>query len=191
MAFPFHKIRCAVGGRRMSFLFHLSGLYVMPPCFRAVMLPCLLVGMMACRHTQYLLGASSRFPHGLVDGCKSVEVLNIAYNMLIYCLIHTQLLLNKRMMPNKRQRKEEVKAGLDTAAFLLHRPLGVVRILLSLYVIIYQHYIIYIQQFNRISQAFQQSFGQGVISAHSLVWLIASLASIHVGGIGKPVGCRR
>lgn len=110
--------------------------------------------------------------------------------MLIYCLIHAQLILNKRMMPNKRQRKEEVRAGLDVAAFPLHRPLGVVGILLSLYITIYQHYIIYIQQFNRISQAFQQSFGHGVIPAHSLAWLIASLASIHVGGIGKPVGCR-
>ena len=93
-------------------------------------------------------------------------------------------------MPNKRQRKEEVRAEPNVALFLLHRPLGVVGILLSLYIAIYQHSIIYIQQFNRISQAFQQSLGYGVIPAHSLAWLIASLAAIHVGGIGKPVGCR-
>ena len=93
-------------------------------------------------------------------------------------------------MPNKRQRKEEVRTELDAAAFPLHRPLGVVGILLSLYIAIYQHFIISIQQFNRISQAFQQFLGHGVISAHSLAWLVASLAAIHVGGIGKPVGCR-
>ncbi len=93
-------------------------------------------------------------------------------------------------MPNKRQRKEEVRAEPNVALFLLHRPLGVVGILLSLYIAIYQHSIIYIQQFNRISQAFLQSLGYGVIPAYSLAWLIASLAAIHVGGIGKPVGCR-
>ncbi|MFS2996355.1 hypothetical protein AAH013_18705 [Phocaeicola dorei] len=48
------------------------------------------------------------FSHGLVDGCKSVEVLNMTHNTLLYCLIRAQLVLNKRMMPNKRQRKEEV-----------------------------------------------------------------------------------
>lgn len=93
-------------------------------------------------------------------------------------------------MPNKRQRKEGVRTELDAAALPLHRPLGVVGILLSLYITIYQHSIISIQQFNRISQAFQQFLGHGVISAHSLAWLVASLAAIHVGGIGKPVGCR-
>lgn len=171
----------------MPSLFRRLGWYVMQPCRYAVMLPCLLVGMSA-----YVIpiGLPYRFPHGLVDGCKSVEVLNMAHNTLVYCLIHTQLPLNKRMMSNKRQRKEEVRVGLAVAAFPLHRPLGVVGILLSLYVVIYQHSIIDIQQFNKISEALQQSFGHGVIPAHSLTWLIAPLATIYVGCIGKPVGYR-
>ena len=37
-------------------------------------------------------------------------------------------------MPNKRQRKEGVRTELDAAALPLHRPLGVVGILLSLYI---------------------------------------------------------
>ncbi len=195
MAFPFQKVRCAVGGYRMLFPFRQLGgtscRHVgMSPCFRAVMLPCLLVGMMACRHTQYLLGASSRFPHGLVDECKSVEVLNIAHNTLVYCLIHAQLVLNKHIMHNKQLRKEKVMTEPDAAIFPLHRPFGVVGILLRMYFTIYQHYIISIQQFNRISEALQQSFGHGVIPAHVFTGIIASVTAIHVGGIGKPVGCR-
>ncbi len=93
-------------------------------------------------------------------------------------------------MSNKRQRKEEVRAELDVTMPTLHRPLGVVGILLSLYFAIYQHYIISIQQFNRISEALQQSFGHGVIPAHIFTGMIASVTAIHVGGIGKPVGCR-
>lgn len=178
------------------FLFCLSGLYVMPPCRYVAMFSCRHVSMPACRHdgmSAYIIPICGiqPFSHGLVDRCKSVEVLNMTHNTLVYCLIRAQLVLNKRMMPNKRQRKEEVRAELDTAAFLLHRPLGVVGILLRMYFTIYQHYIISIQQFNRISQAFQQSFGHGVIPAHSLAWLVASLTSIYVGDIGKPVGCRR
>lgn len=157
--------------------------------------PCRYVAMPVCRHdgmSAYVIPAwgIQPFPHGLVDGCKSVEVLNMVHNTLVYCLIRIQLVLNKRMMPNKRQRKEEVRVGLDAATSPFHRPLGVVGILLSLYITIYQHSIISIQQFNRISQALQQSFGHGVIPAYSLAWLIASLAAIHVGCIGKPVGCR-
>lgn len=162
----------------------------------AAMSVCRHVAMPACRHddmSAYAIPAwgIQPFSHGLVDRCKSVEVLNMTHNTLVYCMIRAQLVLNKRMMPNKRQRKEEVRAEPNAAAFPLHRPLGVVGILLSLYVSIYQHYIIYIQQFNRISEAFQQSFGHGVIPAHSLAWLIASLTSIYVGDIGKPIGCRR
>ncbi|WP_147332667.1 hypothetical protein, partial [Phocaeicola vulgatus] len=67
----------------------------------------------------------------------------MTHNTLVYCLIRAQLVLNKRMMPNKRQRKEEVRAEPNVALFLLHRPLGVVGILLSLYIAIYQHSIIY------------------------------------------------
>ena len=160
-----------------------------------VMPPCRYVAMPVCRHdvmSAYVIHAWGilPFPHGLVEGCKSVEVLNMAHNTLVYCSIRAQLVLNKRMMPNKRQRKEEVRAGLDTAASFLHRPLGIVGILLSPYIAIYQHSIVSIQQFNRISEAFQQSFGHGVIPAHSLAWLIPSLTSIHVGCIGKAVGCR-
>lgn len=81
-------------------------------------------------------------------------------------------------------------AELDAAVFPLHRPLSVVGALLSLYVVIYQHYIISIQQFNRISEALQQPFGHGVIPAHIFTGMIASVTAIHVGGIGKPVGCR-
>lgn len=92
-------------------------------------------------------------------------------------------------MHNKRQRKEKVKAEPDAVAFTFHRPFGVVGILLSLYFAIYQHYIISIQQFNRISEALQQSFGHGVIPAHIFTGMIASVTAIHVGGIGKPVGC--
>ena len=179
----------------MLFLFCLSGLYVIPPWRYVAMFSCRHVAMPACRHdgmSTYIIPICGiqPFPHGLVDGCKSVEVLNMTHNILVYCLIRAQLVLNKRMMPNKRQRKEEVRAELYATIFPLHRPLGVVGILLSLYIAIYQHSIISIQQFNRISEAFQQSFGHGVIPAHSLAWLIASLTSIHVGGIGKPVGCR-
>ena len=93
-------------------------------------------------------------------------------------------------MHNKRQRKEKVMAEPDTAMFPLHRPFGVVGFLLSLYFAIYQHHIISIQQFNRISQAFQQFLGHGVISAHIFTGMIASVTAMHVGGIGKPVGCR-
>lgn len=177
------------------FLFCLSGLYVMLSCRYVAMFSCRHVAMPACRHDGMSAYAIPDwgilpFPHGLVDRCKSVEVLNMVHNTLVYCLIRAQLVLNKHMMPNKRQRKEEVRAGLDTAAFPLHRPLGVVGILLRVYFTIYQHYIISIQQFNRISEALQQSLGHGIIPAHSLAWLIASLAAIHVGDIGKPVGCR-
>lgn len=56
-------------------------------------------------------------------------------------------------MNNKQQRKEKVMAEPDAAIFPLHRPLGVVGILLRMYFTIYQHYIISIQQFNRILQA--------------------------------------
>lgn len=115
--------------------------------------------------------------------------MNVAHNTLVYCVIRAQLVLNKRMMPNKRQRKEEVRAELYATIFLLHRPLGVVGILLRMYFAIYQHYIVSIQQFNRISEALQQSFGHGVISAHVFTGMIASVTAIHVGGIGKPVGC--
>ena len=93
-------------------------------------------------------------------------------------------------MPNKRQRKEGVRTELDAAALPLHRPLGVVGILLSQYITIYQHSIISIQQFNRISEALQQYFCHSVIPAHVFTGMIASVTAIHVGGIGKPVGCR-
>ncbi len=92
-------------------------------------------------------------------------------------------------MPNKRQRKENVMTGLDAATFPLHRPLGVVGILLSLYVAIYQYSIIYIQQFNRISEALQQPLGNSVIPAHAFTNLIPSVTAIHIGGIGKSVWC--
>lgn len=106
-----------------------------------------------------------------------------------YCVIHFQLILNKHIMHNKQQRKEKVMAELYATIFLLHRPLGVVGILLRMYFTIYQHYIISIQQFNRISEALQQSFGHGVIPAHVFTGMITSVTAIHVGGIGKPVGC--
>lgn len=93
------------------------------------------------------------------------------------------------MMHNKRQRKEKVMAEPNAAMFPLHRPFGVVGILLSLYFAIYQHYIISIQQFNRISETLQLSFSHGVIPAHIFTGMIASVTAIHVGGIGKPVGC--
>lgn len=187
MAFPFQKIRRAVGGRRIPFPLlpvRVVRHAAMSVCHHVFVSAWWHVGI---RNTDWI---ALPFPHGLVDGRKSVEVLNVVHNTLVYCLIRVQLVLNKRMMPNKRQRKEEVRAGLDAAVFPLHRPLGVVGILLSMYFAIYQHYIISIQQFNRISEALQQSFSHGVIPAHSLAWLIASLAAIHVGGIGKSVGCR-
>ena len=198
MAFPFQKIRRAVDGRRM--LFPLSPVRVVR---HAAISICRHVFVPSCCHaclsawwhdvmSAYVIPAWSilPFPHGLVDGCESVEVLNMVHYTLVYCLIRAQLIFNKRMMPNKRQRKEEVRVGLDAAAFPFHRPLGVVGILLSLYITIYQHFIICIQQFNRISQAFQQFLGHGVISAHIFTGMIASVTAMHVGGIGKPVGCR-
>ena len=150
MAFPFQKIRRAVDGRRM--LFPLSPVRVVR---HAAISICRHVFVPSCCHaclsawwhdvmSAYVIPAWSilPFPHGLVDGCKSVEVLNMTHNTLVYCLIRAQLVLNKRMMPNKRQRKEEVRVGLDAAAFPFHRPLGVVGILLSLYITIYQHFIV-------------------------------------------------
>lgn len=94
-------------------------------------------------------------------------------------------------MPNKRQRKEKEMTGLDAATFPLHRPFGVVGILLSLYVIIYQYYIILIQQFNRISEALQHPLCNSVIPAHAFTNLIPSVTAIHIGGIGKSVWCGR
>lgn len=196
MAFsvPQNPLRCRCC--RMLFLFLQLGVYLIPPCRYVAMFSCRHVAMPACRHggmSAYVvsLGLPCRFPGGLVDGCKSVEVLKVAHKMLICCLMHTQLPLNKCMMPNKRQQKEEVRVEPDAAAFPLHRPFNVVGILLSLYIVIYQHSIISIQQFNRISEALQQPFGHGVIPAHAFTGLIASISTIHIGCIGKPVGCWR
>lgn len=58
-------------------------------------------------------------------------------------------------MPNKRQRKEKVMAEPDEAIPHPHRPFDVVGILLRMYIVIYQHFIISIQQFNRILEALQ------------------------------------
>ena len=76
-------------------------------------------------------------------------------NALIYCVIPIQLILNKHMMPNKRQRKETVMAEPDEAIPHPHRPFDTVGILLRMYIVIYQHFIISIQQFNRILEALQ------------------------------------
>ena len=140
MAFPFHKIRCAIGGCRMPFPLlpvRVVRHAAMSVCHHVFVSAWWHVGI---RNTDWI---ALPFPHGLVGGCKSVEVLNMVHNTLVYCLICAQLVLNKRMMPNKRQRKEEVRAEPDAAAFPLHRLLGVVGILLRVYFTIYQHSIIY------------------------------------------------
>lgn len=184
MAFPFLKIRYAVGSCRM--FFPLSPVWDGTSCRH--------VAMSACRDdvmSAYVPTWNVQpFPCGLVEVCKNVEPLRMDGNTLKHCVIHIQLILNKHIMHNKRQRKEKVMAEPDTAMFPLHRPFGVVGFLLSLYFAIYQHYIISIQQFNRISEALQQYFCHSVIPAHVFTGMIASVTAIHVGGIGKPVGCR-
>ena len=159
MAFPFLKIRYAVGSCRM--FFPLSPVWDGTSCRH--------VAMSACRDdvmSAYVPTWNVQpFPCGLVEVCKNVEPLRMDGNTLKHCVIHIQLILNKHIMHNKRQRKEKVMAEPDTAMFPLHRPFGVVGFLLSLYFAIYQHHIISIQQFNRISEALQQYFCHSVIPA--------------------------
>jgi len=115
MAFPFLKIRYAVGSCRM--FFPLSPVWDGTSCRH--------VAMSACRDdvmSAYVPTWNVQpFPCGLVEVCKNVEPLRMDGNTLKHCVIHIQLILNKHIMHNKRQRKEKVMAEPDTAMFPLHR----------------------------------------------------------------------
>lgn len=113
--------------------------------------------------------------------------MNLTYNRLIYCEIHSKQSLNKSVVPNKRMQKE--KAVVERYAVASsHQPLCVVGGLLRSYIIIYQYFTILIQQFNKISKPFQQFFRNGVVSAHVSSGLVMVIAAVLVGGIGKAVG---
>lgn len=155
------------------------------PCmtFRAVVPTWLPAGT-----TAYRQGGCYHFHSGLVEGWKSVELLIMADNSLIYRKIHSKQSLNKSVSPNKRMWKEKASPERCAVASSFHQPLCVVGGLLRLYVIIYQYFFILIQQFNRISKSFQQSFRDGVVPAHASSCLVTVCAAVLVGGIGKTVG---
>ena len=137
MAFPFLKIRYAVGSCRM--FFPLSPVWDGTSCRH--------VAMSACRDdvmSAYVPTWNVQpFPCGLVEVCKNVEPLRMDGNTLKHCVIHIQLILNKHIMHNKRQRKEKVMAEPDTAMFPLHRPFGVVGFLLAC-ILLYINIILYL-----------------------------------------------
>ena len=125
---------------------------VMPPCRYVAMFSCRHVAMPACRHdgmSAYVPCLSSilAVSTDLLTGMKALNMTHITHWYI--ALIRAQLV---QQTHNKRQRKEEVRAEPMLLVFPLHRPLGVVGILLRVYFTIYQHFIIYIQQFNRILQ---------------------------------------
>ncbi len=64
--------------------------------------------------------------------------------------------------------------------------------LLRIYLVIYQHIIYLIQQFNKISEVFKHVFGDGVIPAHTVLGQIVSgtVVVVLIGCIGKTVGRR-
>lgn len=77
--------------------------------------------------------------------------------------------------------------------FSFQQPFPFVEDLLREYLIIYQHIIYHIQQFNKISEVFKHVFGDGVIPAYTVLWQIVSgtVVVILIGCIGKTVWCRR
>ena len=180
MSFCFPKARGGVGGCRMPFVFRqqwglsLFGRQDGSPSDQPAdggVYPC-------------------HFPGGLVEGWKSVELLNLICNNLIYYKIHSKQSLNKSVLFNKRMRKEKMRSEWYAVASSFHQPLCVVGGLLRLHILIYQYFITLIQQFNRISKLFQQFFRDGIIPAHTSSGLVTVIAAVLVGGVGKTVGCR-
>ena len=110
------------------------------------------------------------------------------YNSLIYCKICPKQSLNKSVVPNKRMRKEKAVVERCAITSSFHQPLCIVGGLLRLHILIYQYFTILIQQFNRISKPFQQSFRNGIVPAHASSGLVTVIAAVLVGGIGKTVG---
>ena len=109
---------------------------------------------------------------------------------MIYNIICIQPLLNKCVLPNKRIRKEKARVEQYAAVSSFHQPLCVVGRLLRWYILIYQYFTIYIQQFNRILKLFQQFFRDGIIPAYTSLGLVTVCATVLVGGISKTVGRR-
>ena len=185
MAFPFLKIRYAVGSCRM--FFPLSPVWDGTSCRH--------VAMSACRDdvmSAYVPTWNVQpFPCGLVEVCKNVEPLRMDGNTLKHCVIHIQLILNKHIMHNKRQRKR--KSDGRTGYCNVSSSSSVWRCWFSVepVFLLYINIILYLfnnsTEYQRLSSS---TFCHSVIPAHVFTGMIASVTAIHVGGIGKPVGCR-
>ena len=128
-------------------------------------------------------------PRRLVEGRKSVELLIREYNTLMSCNIHTQQPLNKPVHKTfGGEKKKESRCGVPLAlsfqqSFLFAEDL------LRVYLVIYQHIIYLIQQFNKISEVFKHVFGDGVIPAHTVLGQIASCTVIVVAGVSFQHSC--
>ena len=112
---------------------------------------------------------------------------------MMFCNIHPQQPLNKPVHKTfGDEKKKECRCGVPLA-FSFQQPFPFVEDLLREYLIIYQHIIYHIQQFNKISEVFKHVFGDGVIPAHTVLWQIVSgtVVVILIGCIGKTVWCRR
>ena len=130
-----------------------------------------------------------RFPGGLVEGRKSVELLTRVYNTLMYCNIHPQQPLNKPVHKTfGDEKKKECRYGVPLG-FSFQQPFSFVEDLLRVYLVIYQHIIYHIQQFNKISEVFKHVFGDGVIPAHTVLWQIVpgTVVVVLIGSVSKTV----
>ena len=105
----------------------------------------------------------------------------------MFCNIHPQQPLNKPVHKTfGSEKKKESRCGVPLA-FSFQQPFPFVEDLLRVYLVIYQHIIYHIQQFNKISEVFKHIFGDGVIPAHTVLWQIVSGTVVLIGCIGKTV----
>ena len=130
-----------------------------------------------------------RFPGGLVEGRKSVELLMRTYNTLVSCNIRPQQSLNKPVHKTfGDEKKEKCRCGVSLG-FSFQQPFSFVEDLLRAYIVIYQHIIYYIQQFNKISEVFKHVFGDGIIPAYTVLWQIVpcTVVVVLIGSVSKTV----
>ena len=107
----------------------------------------------------------------------------------MFCNIHLQQPLNKPVHKTfGSEKKKESRCGVPLV-FSFQHPFSFVEDLLRVYLVIYQHIIYHIQQFNTISEVFKHIFGDGVIPAHTVLWQIVSgtVVVVLIGCIGKTV----
>ena len=130
-----------------------------------------------------------RFPGGLVEGRKSVELLTMAYSALMSCNIRPQQPLNKPVHKTfGDEKKKKCRCGVPLG-FSFQQPFSFVEDLLRVYIVIYQYIICHIQQFNKISEVFKHIFGDGIIPAYTVLGQIVSctVVVVLIGSVSKTV----